>query len=489
MVNRALAFVLIIVITSISVKAQVSGFNMLEYQNGTLPEDTTKNYSTVFNKFHLNYVSENLFLYGRLETFNSPVDERNYNKITKYGAEYTDKGLTLKIGTFNETLAKGVLLRSYEIPAAVLEDKGFRVRQSFNRDILGIAGKYNSEHFGISLLRGSPLLNQLPPTFPENERRPNIIEAVRSNVSWFNQSFEIGLLRNIENQTATNYPWLAINGVVDENYSYFILYTHQTDTFNEFTIINMQESYGFYSSFGASFNTLSFNLELKNYSNLVLGSGYNDPPALIKEHSSRLLNRSSHVLLPQNEKGYQFDVFYSFPDDSRLNFNNSLAINEFSSKYVYTSYYLEYYKPFEIISFKLFSDYSNDEFKQEKNRITAGGVFDVNIQSFFGEIQYEHQQFERYETSVYNRVISIELGKSPKYAVGSTLELSNDPFQLMDDKSTRTWLGFYGRFKYSRNNNFQLFAGQRRGGPACTAGICYEVLDFEGVELRWNAKF
>jgi hypothetical protein len=34
-----------------------------------------------------------------------------------------------------------------------------------------------------------------------------------------------------------------------------------------------------------------------------------------------------------------------------------------------------------------------------------------------------------------------------------------------------------------------LFAGQRREGIACTAGTCYVVEPFEGVELRITSRF
>jgi hypothetical protein len=38
-------------------------------------------------------------------------------------------------------------------------------------------------------------------------------------------------------------------------------------------------------------------------------------------------------------------------------------------------------------------------------------------------------------------------------------------------------------------NTISMFAGKRRGGPACTSGICYEVLDFEGIEIRLKTIF
>jgi hypothetical protein len=34
-----------------------------------------------------------------------------------------------------------------------------------------------------------------------------------------------------------------------------------------------------------------------------------------------------------------------------------------------------------------------------------------------------------------------------------------------------------------------LFVGERRGGPACTAGTCYIVEPFDGVELRLTSRF
>ena len=41
----------------------------------------------------------------------------------------------------------------------------------------------------------------------------------------------------------------------------------------------------------------------------------------------------------------------------------------------------------------------------------------------------------------------------------------------------------------SGHHDLTLFAGERRGGRACTAGTCYEVLPFEGVELRLTSRF
>ena len=41
----------------------------------------------------------------------------------------------------------------------------------------------------------------------------------------------------------------------------------------------------------------------------------------------------------------------------------------------------------------------------------------------------------------------------------------------------------------ARATSSMFFAGQRRSGLACTAGICYEVLGFKGVEVRLLNRF
>ena len=38
-------------------------------------------------------------------------------------------------------------------------------------------------------------------------------------------------------------------------------------------------------------------------------------------------------------------------------------------------------------------------------------------------------------------------------------------------------------------HSVNLFVGQRRSGLACTAGTCYEVLGFEGIEMRLLNRF
>jgi hypothetical protein len=69
------------------------------------------------------------------------------------------------------------------------------------------------------------------------------------------------------------------------------------------------------------------------------------------------------------------------------------------------------------------------------------------------------------------------------------LLLTDNPNSFEVEEDVRTWLGGNVRYKINQSHTLDVFAGKRRGGPACTSGICYEILDFEGVELRFTTRF
>ena len=75
-----------------------------------------------------------------------------------------------------------------------------------------------------------------------------------------------------------------------------------------------------------------------------------------------------------------------------------------------------------------------------------------------------------------------------------SLDRSTDPFQVDDaltadiESSPESWLSMSLNARLNRYDAV-LFLGERRGGTACTAGTCYQVLPFKGLELRINTYF
>jgi hypothetical protein len=81
---------------------------------------------------------------------------------------------------------------------------------------------------------------------------------------------------------------------------------------------------------------------------------------------------------------------------------------------------------------------------------------------------------------------------------GSTalvIDRSTDPDQEDPDDfaapgvQARVFLAGVLNAVISGRNQATLFVGERRGGRACTAGTCYEVQPFKGVELRLISRF
>ncbi len=103
-------------------------------------------------------------------------------------------------------------------------------------------------------------------------------------------------------------------------------------------------------------------------------------------------------------------------------------------------------------------------------------------------VEYEYQTFERSDARGTNMLLSIAFNQGSKFTGSILTEYSTDNIIVEQGDSYKVWLG--GNIKYKPNfkNTFLLFGGTRRGGPACTAGVCYEILDFEGVELRYTRR-
>ena len=397
---------------------------------------------------------------------------------------YKKKKWDIKLGNFYETLGRGILLRSFEFPGALLEDVGFRSRNYFHRDVLGASIKYKTKKATFQVLHVDALNNVLPPTFDRDERRTDNITAALASVKYI-KGHELGLIAmrlDIPNQDPSQYLSLHTKGSIIKGLDYYLEYARNTE----------ESDYALYTGISGYTGNFSFSVEYKDYDNFSLGAGINEPPAAVKQQTYRVLNRSIHVSDPFNEKGYQIDLFYNFSNGTIINLNHSLARNDFSGNVTtFRQYFVEIQSSFsESVDYKAFIDFSQDSFKGENDRFSLGLYTDIGINENVRILpEVEYQTFERRGTSVYNFNMAIGLNINSKISFAVLGEVTDDPFILQEDQSTRVYLGNTIRYKPDFKNTFQLFFGERRGGPQCTAGVCYEILDFKGAEIRWITKF
>jgi len=487
--NRKILFLLLtLAVFAPEIRAQLSGQNLMEYQFGRLPNDTGSSFSTIYDRFLLDYSLKGFKAGGTLEQFYSPFESRNYTRLAQYRLHFNSKAFDLKAGHFYETIGRGLMLRSYEIPGAILEDKSYRSRQYFNRDLLGFSAKFRHKDFTAKMIWGKPLINVLPPTFSEKDRRSDRVAAVQADYSIKGHLLGAAVMQLSNVSGKSWYVMANASGNIFPYLSYYSELVKNTGT-SSIGDFSSSATFAFYGNLNLSFDRFGLSAEYKNYNNFLLGSGFNEPPALVREHSYKVLNRSTHVLQPQNEKGLQFEGFVHFADESALTLNYTRAVNDFGKKSVFQEYFAEYsFNLKEKHDLKLFADWAQDPFKLEKDRFSSGFYADWKLgKTTSFNTSYEFQIFMRSEKAIQNQVLSVGVSAKSKFTAYAVGEWSNDP--VIVDKDSKIWLGTGLKYKVNHRHSLQLFAGERRGGPACNSGVCYEVLDFRGVEFRLSSRF
>ncbi len=484
---KKLLIITFLLISAFASQAQFSGRNIAEYQFGKLPSDKVNSFSGLYNRGLVNYSHNNFNIGTTIELFQSPYKDRNYLELTQYHVSYRNKGLELKVGNYYETIGRGLLLRSFEVPGAVLEDLSYRSRHYFHRDMRGFLSKYRYKNFSIKALYGGVLTNTYPPIISEKLRREDEVEAIYSDYSFKKQTVGISVMRLHQNSNEKYYGMASLTGIISPVVSYYV---EVAKNISNYSLSNFSEqaSYAIYANANFSFQNIGISAEYKKYNQFLLGSGINEPPALVKEHTYRLLNRSTHVLQPLNEEGYQIEAFITFKNSSVLTLNHTLAINDFGKKFTYQEYFAEYaFTIQDEHDIKLFADYADDPLKQEENRISVGVSSEWKINNRGFSLEFEYQQFKKANSTSQNQLLSVGYDFNHKFNMTLVAEISNDPF--ITDKSLESWFGGNFRYKINSKHKLQLFAGERRGGPACSAGVCYDVLDFKGAELRLTSRF
>ena len=456
--------------------AQLRLQQLTEAQFGNIPNDTSSFFPSLYNKTHLHYQLKKIKLTAAFQQFHTPYSSRNYLQLQQVQLDYYSSKFSFQLGHIYQTVARGILLRTFEIPGALFEELSFRSKQQFYRDILGGQVRWKLKNLTVKGLYGLPLINTLPPTFKDQKRRVEKLAYLGFNYPFKKHVAEVNFLGNSNQQ---NTEWLgafSISGPLLPFIQYSGIWSSNGDDKN-----------AFYANMNISFPKIGITIEYKDYKNFVLGSSFNEPPALVKEHNYRVLNRMTHIPIPQSEKGYQLEAVFLFDDLSILTLNHAVAINQIGGKQIYREYYLEYQKELRAgLDSKVFVNYAVDPIMLQTLRLSGGIYNTIVLEGGVSlEVNWEYQRFDNDVQTGFNQYYGLGFSSGNQFSSFLSVEASND--QLLIDQPYKLWIGGGGKFKVSSNHSITFFAGERRGGPACTAGICYNVLDFKGFEIRWNS--
>ncbi|MGL1889551.1 MAG: DUF6029 family protein [Reichenbachiella sp.] len=483
--HKSLLLIVLLGFASFSSYAQLSGQNIGEFQYGQVPGDTAK-FASIYDRLVLDYDHKALKVGVTLEQYWTEYADRNYIKPNQVRIQYKTDNWDIKLGNFYETLGRGTLMRTYQVPGAVLEDLSYRSRNFFHRDFLGAFVKYQGEAWSVKALAGQPLNNVYPPTQDYELRRPDSLAVLGGDYQIKSHKIEYNAMYLNNEFVDKWYSMMNAGG----NILPFLSYYTELTIDNEGSAFGDEEEFGWYANLNFEFEKLSITTEFKDYNNFVIGEAVNEPPALIKQHTYRVLNRSTHVPIPTNETGWQIEALYYFEDGSTLTFNHARALNDFGKEFIFQEYFLEYGKMFgNKYDVKVFVDYANDDIKGEEKRTSLGFDVDYLMKKRRSiNVEFEYQTFERFETRASNVLTSLAFNQGSKFTASLLTEYSSDNAVTEDDKDYKVWMGGNLKYKPNYKNTFLFFGGTRRGGPACTSGVCYEILDFEGVELRYNRR-
>lgn len=468
--------------------SQFSISNILEYQLGNLPGTDPKSLSTLYDQINISYRHDLFRLATKVETFQSADETKSYADFVQKTLSFEHENLGLTLGNFYHIIGRGLLLRSYEIPGTVLEDIGLRTRYGFYRDMEGVMASYSPSFAEIYAFYARPLNNIVPPNFSDDIRRPRLLEGVESRFFVPGWTFSGSYLRDNSEDQYDEYGSMAVEAALPYDIQIYSEYAQQLGGENEFLDLSKKTAHALYMGANWLYEAFGMSFEYKSYNEFLLG--YNDPPPLVKEHQYLLLNRSTHRIIPTNETGWQSEFFYRMNEGHILNLNFAESVNElFEQRYIFQEQFFEInYRLSDFTTIKGFIDHSLETLSSIDKRYTVGAYFETEFSDLWStSIDIEYQQFNRTVVETYkikNYALLFSVSKAPDLSFGFVLEKSNDPADIQEDKEAEYWLGGNLAYQYSRVHLVSLFLGKRRGGNACTSGICYELLPFEGVELR-----
>ncbi|WP_143519997.1 DUF6029 family protein [Reichenbachiella sp. 5M10] len=473
----------------------------MEYQLGNIPEQKPAYQSSLYDMLDLSYRYKSFGLDTRIEQYYPSFGEDiSYTRVSQFKFSYRSDILDVELGNVYASFGRGLLMRTYEIPGSIWETRGYRVRYGFYKDLLGGAVKLKYKNAELKLIRGEVLDVTLPPTIADDvNRRPDLIEGVQASYRMGQQNLGLIYMRHHtesqSNPDADPAKYLSIyyDGMVLDKVSIYGEMAKKVGDGTDMTDFSESSAYAGYLGINFYLGNFGVSLEYKNYHNFSLGTGINDPPTLVKEQSYRLLNRSTHIPILTDESGYQLEIYYTQENGNIWTFNTSRAENQISpdDEPVFQEYFGEYqFSVGDQLSSKIFVDYAIDPFDNEDHRYAAGTNLDLAHEKMASTLEFEWQYIERLNDQFSNLYLAYTLAKPSKYSASLLIEWTADPIQLASDSDPFNYYpAFVGSYRPNAKNILTLFAGKRRGGPACNSGVCYNVLDFEGIELRLNTRF
>ncbi|MBD3336712.1 MAG: hypothetical protein GF355_14465 [Candidatus Eisenbacteria bacterium] len=491
--------------------AQLVGTNLFEGQSGNVPFREPENRYGFYEQLNLEYLSPGHVRAGlRYEADHNSEEAYTYNQITLRYAEWSDEILRIRAGNFYTILGRGLVHRSFDLTGVILDQPGLRSRYAPSRDVDGVLAEGSYGHLSGRFFWGEPNSGEFSPGTEDLglERYVGQIAGGELSASPFrNARVGATYLRSTatgESQSEFGSGFLEIDpaGLLDVPGLFlpiYIEYAHRNATFSEWWDLETSDDrpHALYASSNLIWRNLALSAEWKDYSQFRLGT--NDPPSLVREHSYVLLNRNTHVLNATLEQGFQLEGVYTWPAWGSITVNLSRSDGKTAKPVRFEEQYLEIHvDPIrsDLWEATAFYDLGKDEFIAVSDRDIYGASATIRLSdaiSITGDLQRQHAT--RAMSTFTDNYLALATSLAGRGTLSLVWEHTDDP--LEEDPETsgeppvepRDFVAGLLDVRLSDQHEVTLFYGERRGGSACTAGTCYEVLPFKGAEVRVTSRF
>ena len=458
---------------------------------------------TLYNQLTADYTLGFVRVGVRTEGFRSERAGRDYTVLSQRFVEYRRDRLQATVGHFYAIVGSGLLLHAFELPGVITEGRGMRRRYQIIRDLDGMQLRYRWRRLDLRLLRGTPVDSDLPPGVSGIDRRRGRVQSasLRFSPSRFieltgslveveeNRRSELGASLQSRLRAPPVIDWPVLGPMHAELYGEYA----QRDVDTSRLSLERDFPRALYLSGNLTGDSWGASVEYKDYWDFLI-QAINNPPTLIREHDAYLLNRQTHDLLADDESGLQVELTRALPGGRGLTANMTRATRRFGpgagDDRSLREYFLQADSPFsEKLRGQLFLHYARDRLFKNERRWTVGSAGDWSLTDLYaGAFDFQFQRvgrtFGQSSLPFDDILVRTELSRAPNWSWSISLERSTDELQRGVVDGAAYWLAGGLSWRPREGQSVSVFAGKRRSGLACTGGTCYEVLGFEGVEVR-----
>ncbi|NKB71374.1 MAG: hypothetical protein GKR89_30235 [Candidatus Latescibacteria bacterium] len=487
-------------VLAVPVQGQVQLSALSSVRWGNAPDQRPDGLRTIYNQLNLDYTKGGFRLGGRTQFFDASEPGRDYGEVAQRFAQYRRGRFEVTAGHFYGLVGAGLLMHAFELPGVIVEE--FDRRYQITRDLDGVHLSYGWSKVDIALLRGIPVDSALPPGLEGFDRRRGRIQGGAVNIKpWRFWETGFGVVEvddGFERQWgATLHGRLRLSrllrhwGLEGTYADVYGEYAQRDVEFDRWFSLDRDFPRALYGAANIAGGNWGLSLEYKDYQDF-LTADINDPPTLIREHDAFLLNRITHALLASDETGWQGELTYAFDGGQAFTVNYTRAARRQRSRVGDDLNLWELYVQAEAplgtgLDAQVFVGLGKNEIfpEVEGRKTTLGTVWNwLATDTYALSVDIQYQSVDRKGAPFKEVYANIELHQGTDWAWGVLLYRSTDELASRKEYDGPIyWWGANINWQAGDRHNFNLFGGKRREGLACTAGTCYRVLGFEGVEL------